>query len=394
MKFFSHHNSDTCNHHHFPQQNQWLLGCLKLTPRTDKIGDPRNLLRYPANLTQASRVIFSGVRGLEAIAPAVSLSPIVSFGSAVVALPMFLVNHLIHSANNYTEQQGVLKSYQNETNTDSKKSTHKHHHHLPQFIQTLFHLPDSGYRYLAERVAPQNPQTLAKLKTCLFYGNLALTTTITALGVVALVAGAGAVATTPVGGVLIGLAVASTTTFIAYSAVKNKYTTLSRQAYQEAFHLNEETKEILQGQDIKETCKTYGLLEPSQVVTQSFSSYLGFDKPKKVLDACFGRQQSEKPTSASEVLLNSALLNWVATSQITEDEKKAIINSAKQKFKARDNYSGSIDGKIVDSNRFLYELSTFLAKEEIKILYQNDAEKLKKIEDKFTFLDIQKPSST
>jgi len=68
MKFFSHHNSDTCNHHHFPQQNQWLLGCLKLTPGTDKIGDPRNLLRYPANLTQASRVVFSGVRGLEAVA--------------------------------------------------------------------------------------------------------------------------------------------------------------------------------------------------------------------------------------------------------------------------------------------------------------------------------------
>ena len=344
MKFFSHHNSDTCNHHHFPQQNQWLLGCLKLTPGTDKIGDPRNLLRYPANLTQASRVVFSGVRGLEAVAPAVSLSPIVSFGSAVAALPMFLVNHLIHSANNYTEQQGVLKSYANETNTDSKESAHKHHHHLPRPIQALFHLPDSGYRYLAERVAPQDPQTLAKLKTCLFYGNLALTTTITALGVVALVAGVGAIATTPVGWALMGLAVASTATFIAYSAVKNKYTTLSRQAYQEVFHLNEETKKKLQGQDIEETCKSYHLLKPSEVVAQSFSSYLGLNKPKKVLDACFGKrqQQSEKPTSVSEILLNSALLNFAVTSQIEENEKKAIIDSAKQKFTARDDHSGII----------------------------------------------------
>ena len=54
----SHHHGGACNHYHFPQQNQWLLGFLKLTrllgflkltPGTDKIGDPRNFVRYPAN---------------------------------------------------------------------------------------------------------------------------------------------------------------------------------------------------------------------------------------------------------------------------------------------------------------------------------------------------------
>ena len=364
---------ESCNHHHFPRQYQWLLGCLKLTPGTDAITNPVNAFRYPANAVQLFRAIFSGARTIMVFSGSVfsPALPIVSGISAVASLPTFLINNLTHSVINYTEQQGVLRCYADVNKQQQPNENHHHHHyHLPKPIQALFHLSDSGYRYMAEKLTPQNPQNLAKLKTCLFYGNLALSTTITALGVVALVGGVGAVAATPVGWGLIGLSAVSAVTFVGYSAVKNKYTTLSRQAYQEAFHLNEETKKKLQGQNIEATCETYGLLEPSQVVTQSFSSYLGLNKPKKVLNACFGKhqQQSEKPTSVSEILLNSALLNFAVTSQIEENEKKAIIDSAKQKFKAKDNHSGSIDKKIVDSNEFLYEIATFLAQQEVKTI--------------------------
>ncbi len=358
--------TESCNHHHFSPRHPFLGNY----PGTDAITNPVNVLRYPANAMQLLRAISSGVRAVMVFSGTAAL-PIVSGISAVASLPIFLINNLTNSVINYTEQQGVLPTYADVAKTQQQDENHHHHHrHLPKPIQALFHSLDSGYRYMAEKFTPQNPQNLAKLKTCLFYGNLALSATITALGVVALVGGVGAVAATPVGWGLIGLSAVSAVTFVGYSAVKNKYTTLSRQAYQEAFHLNEETKKILQdqGQNIEATYETYGLLEPSQVVTQSFSSYLGLNKPKKLINYLARKNNSsqENPTTVSEVLLNSALLNFVATSNLEEQEKKDIVKTAQEKFKPKDNFSGSIDLKIVDSNEFLYEIATFLAKKEVE----------------------------
>ncbi len=221
---------------------------------------------------------------------------------------------------------------------------------------------------MAEKFTPQNPQNLAKLKTCLFYGNLAISTTITALGVVALVGGVGAVAATPVGWGLIGLSAVSSVTFVGYSAVKNKYTTLSRQAYQEVLYLNSATQK--QNQDISNLCQQYRLQEPKNVLLPSFSSYLGLDKPKKFIKYFTTKSDSlqENPTTVSEVLLNSALLNFVATSNLEEQEKEGIVEKAQEKFKPKDNFYGDIDLKIVDSNEFLYEIATFLAQQEVETI--------------------------
>ena len=282
---------------------------------------------------------------------------------------MYLINHFTHAIINYTEQQGSLRSYADVNKQQQQNENHHHHHHhLPKPIQALFHLPDSGYRYMAEKLTPQNPQNLAKLKTCLFYGNLAISTTITALGVVALVGGVGAVAATPVGWGLIGLSAVSSVTFVGYSAVKNKYTTLSRQAYQEVLYLNSETKE--QNKNISNLCQQYKLQEPKNVLLPSFSSYLGLAKPKKFIKYFPTKSDSlqKKPITVSEVLLNSALLNFVATSNLEEQEKKDIVKKAQEKFKPKDNFYGDIDLKIVDSNEFLYEIATFLAQQEVETI--------------------------
>ena len=398
-----HHGCNHNNHFHFPRIHTFFGAAAG----TDKMSDIRNLARYPTNCFQLSRIITSQIRGLEYISASINfLPPVISSISAVFSLPMFGVSNLIHAVNNLVEQNGVLLSYKKPQNPDTDHHHHHHHHNLPKVLQALFHLPDSAYRYLEERVAPQDPKKLAKLKTCLFYTNLALTTSVTSLGVVVLVGGAGAVAVTPVGWALMTLGAVSTVTFVAYSAVRNKYTNLSRQAYQEAFHLNQEAFHLNQEtnqaqQNIDSICEKYNLLKPSDVVAPSFSSYLGLNKPKKVLDACFGKhqQQSEKPTSVSEILLNSALLNFAVTSQIAEEKKKDIINSAQEKFQARDNFSGIFNEKIVDSNRFIYELSTFLAEQEIQEirsnLSQNNLQNLEtKIAEKFAFLNMSTSAPT
>ncbi len=359
---------ESYNHHHLPPQYPFLGG---IYPGTDAITNPVNALRYPANAGQLSRAIFSGARTIMVFSGSgfSAALPIVSGISAVASLPIFLINHLTHSVINYTEQQGVLRCYADVNKQQQQNENHHHHHHhLPKPIQALFHLPDSGYRYMAEKLTPQNPQNLAKLKTCLFYGNLAISTTITALGVVALVGGVGAVAATPVGWGLIGLSAVSAVTFVGYSAVKNKYTTLSRQAYQEALYLNSETKE--QNKNISNLCQQYRLQEPKNVLLPSFSSYLGLAKPKKFIKYFPTKSDSlqENPTTVSEVLLNSALLNFVATSNLEEQEKKDIVKKAQEKFKPKDNFYGDIDLKIVDSNEFLYEIATFLAQQEVETI--------------------------
>ena len=254
------------NHFHFPRIHTFFGAAAG----TDKMSDIRNLARYPTNCFQLSRIITSQIRGLEYISASINfLPPVISSISAVFSLPMFGVSNLIHAVNNLVEQNGVLLSYKEPPKPDTD---HHHHHNLPKVLQALFHLPDSAYRYLEERVAPQDPKKLAKLKTCLFYTNLALTTSVTSLGVVVLVGGAGAVAVTPVGWALMTLGAVSTVTFVAYSAVRNKYTNLSRQAYQEAFHLNQETNQAQQ--NIDSICEKYNLLKPSDVVVQVMSGKL------------------------------------------------------------------------------------------------------------------------
>jgi hypothetical protein len=177
---------ESCNHHHLPPQYPFSGNY----PGTDAITNPVNFLRYPANAGQLSRATFSGVRVVMVLSGTSfsAVLPIVSSVSAVASLPMYLINHFTHAIINYTEQQGSLRSYADVAETQQQDKNHRHHH-LPKPIQALFHLPDSGYRYMAEKFTPQNPQNLAKLKTCLFYGNFALSTTITTLGVVALVGG-------------------------------------------------------------------------------------------------------------------------------------------------------------------------------------------------------------